>query len=254
MSSRERLKRPMLERVQPVRSWSAMFGMPMPDGGASPSASPGRDRPGGSWSDVVARSVELGYRVVDEYIRQGQSAARQFGGRSFAGEKVTADAQELVGRMAQYAADFTTLWLEMMQAAAATGGWPTPSQSVRSPRPPATGAATPPAQDAPRSDPRDTPARTLVRVVVASAYPTEVSVDFHPRAGLHQLAAQALRSADDSVPRITDVHIATSGPEEPVVLRIQVPAGQPPGVYNGMIVDEETGFAAGTVSLRVLPQ
>src|SRR5438128_27418 len=72
VSASDRIRRPPLDRTEPIRAWSSLFGA-------------------GPLNDVVTRSVELGYRVVDEYIRQGQKAAARFGSPSVGadGDQVT---------------------------------------------------------------------------------------------------------------------------------------------------------------------
>src|SRR5205823_14082767 len=66
---KERIKRPKLERTEPIRSWSALLGVPGAGGGD------GRAPGSASLEGVVSRSVELGYRVVEDYLRQGQRVA-----------------------------------------------------------------------------------------------------------------------------------------------------------------------------------
>jgi hypothetical protein len=90
-----------------------------------------------------------------------------------------------------------------------------------------------------------------VTISVSSPTPTEVALDLRPRAGDRPLAVQSLRSPEGSKPRLTDVEISGGGPDEPYVLRIRVPVGQPPGIYNGVVIEEESGLPVGTVSLRV---
>ena len=85
MSSDARIKRPTLERTQPIRQWSTLF--EAAGSSASPSdpaqgAEPRREG-GSALGDVVSRSVDLGYRVVDEYLRRGQAAAKRVGERSY---------------------------------------------------------------------------------------------------------------------------------------------------------------------------
>src|SRR6478609_7917662 len=58
-----RPERPELPRAEPIRSWAGLFG----PGGRSGSAR--------SAVDSVQRGVEVGYRVIDEYMKQGASMA-----------------------------------------------------------------------------------------------------------------------------------------------------------------------------------
>ncbi len=57
---------------------------------------------------------------------------------------------------------------------------------------------------------------------------------------------QALRAVDPEKPRLTDVRFQRASGGEPARLRIRVPSGQPPGVYNGLIIDEQTSRPVGT--------
>src|SRR6516162_534153 len=66
MSARDRLRRPSLDRSAPVRRASTLF-EPASADGENAGATEGL-------AGVMSRSVELGYRVVDEYIRQGRRA------------------------------------------------------------------------------------------------------------------------------------------------------------------------------------
>ena len=70
MSDDDRVKRPRLDRRSPLRSWATLFGAPSSEGR-------GDDEPErrGGVDDVVSRSVELGYRVIDDWMRQGQRSA-----------------------------------------------------------------------------------------------------------------------------------------------------------------------------------
>jgi len=82
MALSRRVKRPPLERSRPIRSWSTLFGVPSVDATVKSSASgPAQQTdPPQSLNDVVSRSVSLGYQVVDEYIRQGHKAQKQWRG------------------------------------------------------------------------------------------------------------------------------------------------------------------------------
>ena len=257
MSTRERLKRPTLDRSGPVRSWSTFFGVPgveAPGNGAAASAAKdaARGRPQDDVNDVVSRSVELGYRVIDEYVRQGERAARRFSDRSYNADAMTKDAQDLTMRMAQYASDFATLWLEFMQLAmGGLGPWPMPPVGGAHPATPSA-SASPPAPAPPSSAPDAAPP-LHVKVAVTSPYATEVSLDLRPQVSARRIVVQALRAASGDEARLSDVALEAAGADEPMTLRIHVPAGQPPGVYNGMIVDEATSVPVGTVSVRIMP-
>ena len=62
----------------------------------------------------------------------------------------------------------------------------------------------------------------------------------------------ALRAIEPDKPRIDAVSFDGGSAEAPATVRIRVPAEQPPGVYSGLIVDQETAAPAGTLSVRIL--
>ena len=254
MSAKERTRRPKLERTQPIRSWSTLFEVPPAPHDADSQRRPGgRAERGTSVNDVVSRSVDLGYRVIDEYIRQGQRAAQRINDRSFGPDTLANDFQEVGTRLAQYASDFAALWLEVMQLATVggTARWPVP--------PPDSRPAAPPRETPPAAAEEVKPAASAfdharMKIAVASTQLTEVDLDLRPDAAGRRLLVQTLRAVEAEKPRLTDVTIEEPKGNEPATLRIRVPASQPAGVYNGLIIDEETSRPVGTLSLRVAPE
>jgi len=225
VSASDRIRRPPLDRTEPIRAWSSLFGA-------------------GPLNDVVTRSVELGYRVVDEYIRQGQKAAARFGSPSLGTETMASDMQDLGVRMVQYTSDVFGLWFEMMNVMLAGGSPFRPGNGIAAPPPPA--EPPPPTRAAPADG-----GGARVRVEVASTRPAEVSVDLRPDAAGRRLVVHGLRAVDPAKPRLADVSIVADGDQ--VTVRVRVPPDVPAAVYNGLIVDEETSRPAGTVSVRIAP-
>ncbi len=226
----DRIKRPKLDRTDPVRNWSTMFGGPAASAGSN-----------GPLSDVIARSVDLGYRVIDEYVRQGQKAAEQLTGRPSDVAAMTGNVQEMSVRMAQYTSDLLGVWFQMMSTAMVAPGaaaWTSPPAAAESPHAAQAAAAAPPAE----------PVR--VRVEVASTQPVEVGLDLRPGAGLKPLIAHTLRAVDPDKPVLTATVVANG---EPGVLRLRVRVADdhPQGVYSGLLLDEATGLPVGALSLRV---
>ena len=71
----KRAKRPKLERDRPNRSWSTLFGAASAKDQASPANGPGAaNRP--QDRDTLSDSVKLGYRVIEDYLKQSQKVAR----------------------------------------------------------------------------------------------------------------------------------------------------------------------------------
>jgi hypothetical protein len=252
MKSRERTRRPKPERTEPIRSWSTLFETPRASSTGSGSGAGIGSGGQTSLSDVVSRSVDLGYQVIDEYIRQGQKAANRLGERSLSPQTMAADAQEMAARMAQYASGFAALWLEFFQLAASASVAPFAGTN------PFAGAAGGAAPRTPPSTPHsgarpDPPLReaTRVRVEVAASRPVEVTFDLQPGAAARPLIVHVLRAVDPDKPRITEVSFQPGEAEAPACLRVCVPAGQPPGVYNGLIIDEESSRPVGSLSVSI---
>jgi hypothetical protein len=247
----DRFKRPILDRDSPIRSWSTLFATaPRGVAGSTPDGAAMAERDD-SLNGVVARSVDLGYRVVDEYIRQGQKAAQRINERTYGAETMASDAQDLAMRMLQYASDFAAVWLEFVQlASTGSAARPAASASGDGSQIPPQPSARPPQETAPS----ESSEIARVRIEMLSTHPTEVSFEIRPLAVRRPLLVHALRAVDPEKPRLTEVVFHPGSDDAPARLRIHVPADQPPGTYSGLIVEEETSRPAGSVSVRVGPQ
>jgi hypothetical protein len=224
---KDRIKRPEPSRTQPFRNLSTLLGAP-PHRNGEGGARAREQTASGSIGEAVSRSVALGYRVVDEYIRQGQRAAQRLNDRSLGPETITRDVQDLTTRMAQYASDFLGVWFEVIELATVGGNGHRNGNHADTP---------PVAPPIPRPL-RDTAAeRTRVRIAVASAQPAEVALDLAPDADRRTLVVHALRAVDPDKPRLADVRLVAGEPGEPLTLHVKVPDGHPAGVYNGLIID-----------------
>jgi hypothetical protein len=245
MAISKRRTRPRLARTQPVRSWPTLLGPQGDEPPAPPNATAGKARP--RLEDAITRSVELGYRVVDDYIQQGQRAAQRLNEGKLTAEVVASEAQELSGRIARYASDFFGAWVELLELAAVGSatrqGAPVGANGAA--------AAAPPASPAPAARPPAgrAPAGPSMRVEVIAARPVEVAIDVRPERVSGPLRAHALRSADPRKPRLTDVSIRIDPGESVPVLRIGVPDDHPAGAYEGLVLDETTNRPVGSVRL-----
>jgi hypothetical protein len=248
MTSDDRVKRPALERSQAIRNWATLFRGPSADGGSAAGNAATAGTEPASFNDVVARSVDLGYRVVDEYIRQGQKAAQRLNERSYGAQTMAGDVQDLAMRMTQYASDFAAVWLQLVQLAATGNGPPSGS-------PPGDGIERGPSTDAPPSSSERSevspPATTRVCIEVHATQPTEVAVDIRPDAATRPLIVHALRAVNPDTPRLDEVSFEPGSDDSPARLRIRVPTGQVAGTYSGLMIDEATSRPVGTVSVTI---
>jgi hypothetical protein len=252
---RERVKRPEPERTQPIRNWGVLFGAP----GTSPPQTP-RGEP-------VSRGVEAGYRVVEEYLRQGQNVARSVGLPYLGGGPAEEGLQNRLGAMLRSFSDFAGLWMELM----GKGGFGTPGAAAPGVVPPSGtagpfpasgepgaaevpkggGARAPVASTSPGASESQTAASWGLTFDIESARRIEVAVDLRPRSSGLALKVHELRAPEPDKPRLAGVTIVGLPDEERVSIRIQVPDDHPPGIYSGIILDERTSLPRGTLSVRI---
>ncbi|HEY8926161.1 MAG TPA: hypothetical protein VIU64_17380 [Polyangia bacterium] len=220
----ERAKRPELPRTEPIRSWSTLFG---PKGAnANGSAAPAADAPratsaASGGGDAVRRGVELGYRVLDDYVRQGASVADMFAGPTRTWAPSAEDLPKMTERMLRYTADFTSLWFDAMRIM-------NRGEGARGRSDEETRAADEPA--AARS------ARVRWVLDVRSERPAEiiVALDEPLPAGL---VVEPLRAAAGKR-AIEDVAIhPPAEPGGPLRVRVHIPSGVPKGRYTGAVID-----------------
>jgi hypothetical protein len=226
----ERPKRPSLPRTNPIRTWTSLFGAPPPvaaNGDAPPAGAPA------DLGTVIARSVELAYRVMDDYVQQGQRAAERIAGRAYGPDAWVTDAQDVSARVARYASDVMGLWLDAFDGVRL--GTPPPAAA-----PSGNGSAAP--------EPGGPP---WLVIEVLATQPAAVTLDLRPAAGSGTLIVHALRDAEVDKPPLRDVTVERAAGDGPSRVRVRVPPGQPAGTYHGLIVDEATNRPVGSVSVRL---
>jgi hypothetical protein len=237
MANDERITRPRLDRTSPIRNWATLLGGFTTEGnGAAPNEGErgAGARPG--LSEAISRSVEMGYRVVDEYVRQGQRAARVLGQGGTRPDQWTGDARDLGQRMAHYASELVGAWLELLDRANAAPG----AQAASAPGP------------APVASPvQESAAATPLRIAIESTRPVEVLVDVRAGAATGDLIVHALRACEAWKPRIEDVAFRAGEAGEPPHLCVRVPAHHPPGAYEGLVIDGMTNRPVGVVRVSL---
>jgi hypothetical protein len=266
----KRAKRPKLERDRPVRTFSTLFGSAKgrPERRATTESSSSADSPPEPAPNpppvapALSDTVELGYRVIDEYLKQGQQVAQAFNPTAWAGRGAGSadDLQQMGQRVMQYGWDFAGLWFEMWSRMAGnTSAWmPIPGMPGMPgmPRPP--GAEQKPgAAPVPNGASHNGAASVgtngdgeRVVVSVACERPTSTAVEL--RSGPpSELVVHALRAEDHEGPPIRDVRVERQPGDGTVVVKVTVSASQAPGTYNGLIIDSKTNLPRGTLSVRV---
>lgn len=247
MARTNRRKRPPIGRTEPDRSFSgwvrpgAAHRKDGDDGGARSQ----QDR-GSSARESSYQAINGAYRLIDEYMRQGQKMAEELWLPTQASER---DDNQFGApmRFMRAVGDMTMAWVEVMQQ------WTTnaqpPSPSVAGPFT-AGKAAAHRAPEAPGPTPAAEPMQSL-RVSVKAAGLVEVSVHVADSTDLAELVAGELRPFSGEARPIRTVNVEPGTPNEGPVLRIVVPKGQPAGTYNGLLVVRGTHQPRGTISLVV---
>jgi hypothetical protein len=267
MSDRPRLHRNDPARLTPVRNWSNLF---RGDGSRAPAAAQMNTPPEPTLvavepvSEEARLSIENAYRVIDEHLQEGRRAAEArteaapmmapgaFDSAAIGSAGIgvaTESIQEMVTQGIRFYASLAPLWTSVINSLANSPGTPGSSPNGS----PATGTAAPLArQPLPRSNPIAAPAPTIIEV--ASTRMARVTVDLTPHANAAKLTTTGLHGIEPNHPPLTDISFTCDVGSTSHIVRIRVPDTQPTGVYNGVIVDTDSGQPRGTITLRLEEQ
>lgn len=216
MTRPTRVRRPSLERTKPVRNWTTAI---LPD---LPRASAGPD-------------VQNANRVVEEYLRAGEANARLFQNALGGGAKN--GNPDIAQAMVRAASDMMSFWVELMTRS--VGGMSVPRATTQTnPQ----GGASPPQPGEP----------LRISVAVDSRRPARVSIDLRSDAKRGNLRLERLhRRGSGRKSILAGAAVEVSPGEKPVVVRLRVADDQSPGVYYGVIVDDETSLPVGTLTVEL---
>jgi hypothetical protein len=207
--------------------------------------------------------VQLSSEVVEEQIRAGQRAAERLRDDIPKSNRLNTDLNMLVENLVATTKDVGAIWLELLSIVTRAMGTDNPSP------PPGQGGG-------PRPGPTSSGPRTVIgtsgsavtssgitpadptipavppRIVVKGARVREVTLDLRPRSSrfvpfVHRLVMPSTNYV------LTAVNFALSSNRTSIVLFVNVPSDQPPGIYTGVIVDSGTNEPGGTVSVTVAP-
>lgn len=240
MDENNRVKRPAPERTEPIRQWTETFGPKHAAASVQSDASEPRD--------AAYQTINDAYRLIDDYMRQGQQVAENFW-LPFA--ETGAPFREAPERFMRALGDMTMAWVEVMQQ------W---TSSTSGAKPHATGKAAPFAGVEPSSRADEMPASpfatttsqsTLLRVVVVARMPFELVLDVKQPVDIATLTITELRDHAQAC-ALTDVRIEQDEQADAYV-RVVVPEGQAEGTYNGLFIDQTTRRPRGTISVTLLP-
>jgi len=196
--------------------------------------------------EAVRRGVEMGYRVVDEYMKQGASVANAFSNpnRSRSASSASGaepDLSKMTERMMQYASDFTSLWYDAMGMMMGTM-----SQQARPDATKRPGAEAAPAPEGSSTilghsriilDVKSTLAAEVIVALDEPAYLALTVEELKPRTGTSVIAGARVEPA-------TEAH-------GPLKVRVHVASDVAPGRYTGAILDAASGKPKGRLTVTL---
>jgi hypothetical protein len=220
VNDKARLRRPVLKRTKPIRSWATVVS------------------PEPLIQSQIGPDLQNANRALEEQMRAGAVTARLF--QAALGLNTgSGDSQDVTQRMVRAWSDLMSFWLEFVTRS--TGGMAQATERA---------TATYPQPAEPSKEP-SSPEPLRVTVEIDCVRPAKVTVDLPLRARGSKLYVDRLHARGSNAPAITNTEIAISPDEHLVVIRLHIDPDQPAGVYNGVIVEEETSLPVGTISVEV---
>ena len=245
-SGPDRIRRPDLERHGPIRdattylrdsdSWNEKT----QDG---TSREDGQGSKVGSFDDVVTQGVKLGYKVIEQYISQGQRVAEQIS-RPFQKGVPEAGAADVVHGVVRLYKDMADVCGNALDLIARNPGfWSWLGSFAQS-----NGTHAPGGMPGTLNG-----TGAAFSVEITSTRPTEVMLNVGPSPHPYIPLVHALHAPDRRVPPLTSIAFQRSPKSNMPVLLLKIPAKQPSGLYTGVVVDKDTNQPRGTLTVRVLP-
>jgi hypothetical protein len=223
MSSQYRYSRPEPPRTGPRRSFSLTYDHPGP--ASSWTTTPNAPSGGGRIDGVIANAVDLGYRVIEEQLQQGQQAARQLRHSSFNSRAIDSDINTVIDSLSRVTKGAIDAWADLLGAAR-------------------------------RGDPAsglESNGGVAFSIQVKSARPAHVTLDLSPPSGRFVPVIPELKSATPGRKPFTGARFVMNLNGERGALVITIPDDIAPGLYSGDILDSVTRQFGGTVSVRIDP-
>jgi len=189
--------------------------------------------------DLLSRSLELGYRALDDYVQHGQRIVQRVGEGASSSEVLATDVQDLGARMMRHASDMLGTWLDLLGA---PGGGRDSHGHPASPVTRSRGEHAP----APAADAK--PERFRLRV--ASHRPVEAVLELRNAPLPASIAARELRATDALAVALTITSSAVGG-DGAVALDVIVPDDHPAGTYDVLLLDATDETPLGALRLIV---
>jgi hypothetical protein len=181
-----------------------------------------------SVNNIISDAVGLGYKVIDDQIRQGREAAGRFRDGAYSNTHAEEDLKKLIDRMLYLVKELGVVGFDMVGAV------------VRDPRRRSSSGGRSPAD---------------LAVQVQSKKRVEVNYHLIPAAAAHfEPSIPHLYAADREVAPLKKIRIEAHGEAKAhrPVLVVEVPDDHPAGTYTGVILDKASKQPSGFISVTVL--
>lgn len=223
----ERVRRPPTDATGPNRAGrSGTRGESGPTSAQAPADA--------SVSDAVAQVVKLGYDVIAENIQLGRQAAERFSKGKYNIREAPGDLEVAAQRLLRLARELSTTTFDVCERLLKEIAAQTPP--AERPPPPPFRSPSPP--KVPEPSPSSAP---MMRVTVefegaakAVAHTASLERPRRPTAA-GDVVAQALSPSDGDSDPIVGVTFRTDVSIEGIIATVSIPAGQPAGVYSGIV-------------------
>jgi hypothetical protein len=189
-------------------------------------------------SEGVKRGVELGYRVIEEYLRAGQRAAEQLNSSPYNWRGVADNSSELMETLVRNFNQMVPVWLELVNSLL---------RADLSQRPQSKGF-----QAGRSADATDNFSHSQsMPIELQSIHRVQVDLKLPQSSENRSLITLGLRSVDPKMPPLTDIRFVSSKGKEGGKMLVKIPDKQPAGTYSGVVVDHLSGETRGTLTIRV---
>jgi hypothetical protein len=168
---------------------------------------------------IISHAVDLGYKVIEDQIRQGRQAAERFRAGAYNSGDAEEDIKKLMERMLYLVKELGVVGFDLASAV------------IR--------------------DPRSSSALGGSDLVIETHTARPVRVKYHvdPTSSRFVPSVPALYSANRDVPPLRSVRFEVR--DNRPLLVVDIPDRQPAGIYAGAIVDMESNQAAGFISISL---
>jgi hypothetical protein len=254
----ERMRRDDPERETPDRRTSEHIRRnARPSNGGKHTDRDSKPRISKTVEQAISGMVQQSSAFIEEQIRAGQLAAERLRDGIANSRQLNADINTLVENLVATTKDVGATWLDLISIiiraigtqppnGGGSGGGAPPGPGVTVTRPGTSGGAATLSSITPANN-------TIVgvppQIVVKGAQVKSVVLDLRPRSLQFVPLVQQLIAAD--LKRSFSAKFAMSSDSLSLILTVNVPDGQPPGTYTGVIVDSRTNEAGGTLSVTV---